>query len=80
MAIDLDQTNPLPQKRITGKLEVTRSSYSQGLGVDREPGFNMARDDLAFRDLKKADSQKWLRDLRDAAQEALFPELQKVGV
>jgi len=74
--IDLDTSNPLPAARVQG-LEATRTSFSQGLGVHRDPGASMVRDDPSFDRLRSGDVQAWLGELRDAAQAALYPELQE---
>ncbi|WP_199338311.1 DUF4157 domain-containing protein [Nostoc sp. FACHB-133] len=73
ISIDLDISNPLPrnESRIKGTLEVTKASFSQGLGVNREPGQNMANDEASFRDLKAETTQQWLRNLTQSAQSAV---------
>src|SRR5262249_14564686 len=78
--IDLDAMSPLPDEatRIKSKLEATKSSYSQGLGVDREPGANMKQDEETFKYLTSKAVQDWLGKLANAAQAALLPELQEV--
>jgi hypothetical protein len=70
--IDLDISNPLPQSRIPGAMEVTRSSYSRGLGNnEREKGLNMPQDDDAYGHLTGEEVKGWLETLRDKAQSAL---------
>ncbi|PHM06276.1 hypothetical protein CK516_34695 [Nostoc sp. 'Peltigera malacea cyanobiont' DB3992] len=73
VSIDLDISNPLPrnESRIKGTLEVTKASFSQGLGVNRERGQNMANDEASFRDLKAETTQQWLQNLTQSAQSAV---------
>lgn len=70
--MDLDTTNPLPhnQSRILAPLEVTRASFSQGLGVNREPGVNMVPNEPVFANLTAQDMQQWLTGLIVSAQAA----------
>lgn len=76
--IDLDTTNPKSSSRIEGDMEVTSSSFSQGLKVNREPGGSMRTDHATFADLKSPETQQWLKDLKAAAQEARFAEYHEV--
>ncbi|HEY0314301.1 MAG TPA: hypothetical protein VGC56_17645 [Allosphingosinicella sp.] len=78
VAIDLDISNPLPPtaqvqkpKRILADMEVTRSSYSRGLGGKRDPGANMKEDDAAFGHLNGETVKNWLGTLKAKAQGAL---------
>jgi len=77
--IDLDKISPKArgEERVRGEMEVTRTSFSQGLGVHRKPGESMVRDDESFDNLRSAEVQKWLSDLVDAAQDALDREYKK---
>jgi hypothetical protein len=70
VAIDLDITHPQVESRIRGAMEVTHSSFSRGLGGERQPGQNMAQDDAAFGDLRGDDVGAWLGALANAAQAA----------